>query len=409
MTGRTRNVLLVNRVGHLGGVERIILTLADGMEEFGWHPTLACPRDGALAEAALAQGTEIAPCGFDRMRITADPRVLARYPGAWLKASRALERHCTQRAIDVLHVHHPVTALYAARASRRLGIPMVLHVHETLPARPLYAVAMRVAIRSAASMICVSAAALRLAEALGAGAGRARVIHNGIDGRFFRDTPLAVPEPLRSAGPGPHLGVFGVLEPRKAQHVLLEAAATLTQRFRGLRLWLVGPAALADKAAYVARLHALADTPALRGRVGFTGFQSDIAPWLAAMDIVVQTSVALESFGMAVAEAMALGRPIVVSRVGGLPEVVGDERTGLVVAPADAPGLAAALTRLLDDPALRARFAGQAAIDARARFAPDVFRRAVAQAYEEALHSAPGRRVMVPGQRILRRRPRAAP
>jgi glycosyltransferase involved in cell wall biosynthesis len=326
------------------------------------------------------------------MRITADPRVLARYPGAWRQASRVLERHCAERAIDVLHVHHPVTALYGARASRRLGIPMVLHVHETLPARPLYAAAMRVAIRCAASMICVSPAALRLAEAHGAGAGRARVINNGIDGRFFSNARLAMPEPLRSAGPGPHLGVFGVLEPRKAQHILLEAAAALSERFPGLRLWLVGPAALADKAAYVERLNALAATPALRGRVAFTGFQSDIAPWLAAMDIVVQTSVALESFGMAIAEAMALGRPVVVSRIGGLPEVVSDERSGLIVEPADAPGLAAALTRLLDDPALRARLGSQAAIDARARFTPGVFRRAVAETYDEVLRSPLQRR-----------------
>lgn len=383
-----RRVLAVNRVAFLGGVERIILTLAAGMRAHGWETVLACPGEGVLPDAARAQGTAVVPCPFDRMRITADPAVLARYPLSWVRSANAVEAHCRDGLIDLIHAHHPVSALYALRAVRHLGLPMVLHVHETLPARPLYAAAMRVALRHASRVLCVSGAARDLALALGADPARLRVVHNGVDPRFLAAGPPApAPEVLR-AGPGPHIGVFAVLEPRKAQHVLLEAAARLADRFPDARFWIVGAAALRDKEHYVDRLRRMAEAPPLRGRAVITGFRPDAAAWLAAMDIVVQTSVALESFGMALAEAQVLGRPVVASRVGGMPEVVAEGETGLIVPPGDAAALAAALDRLLSDPGLRRALGERGAEEARRRFAPGVFRERVAAVYDDA--AAPG-------------------
>lgn len=382
-----RRVLMVNRVGFLGGVERILLTLGAGLGAEGWEALLACPGEGGLAEAAAAQGIRVVACPFDRMRITADPRVLARYPAAWLRCAAALEATCRAERIDLIHAHHPVSALYAMRAARRLGIPMLLHVHETLPARPLYAAAMRVALRAAAGVVCVSAAARDLALALGADPARCSVVPNGVDARFFAaDAPAPAAEVLQ-AGPGPHVGLFAVLEPRKAQHVLLEAAAMLAGRFPNARFWIVGAAALQDKRDYAERLQRVAEAPALRGRVVITGFRPDMPAWLAAMDVVVQTSVALESFGMALAEAQALGRPVVASRVGGMPEVVLDNETGLIVPPANAPALAAALVRLLGDATLREALGRAGARAARRRFAPEVFRAEVAARYDALLRA----------------------
>lgn len=380
-----RRALIVNRVGHIGGVERTILTLTEGMSAYGWQPTLACPDDGDLAAAAREQGTEVMACRFDRMRATANPKVLARYPAAMFHGSRALAQYCRACGVQVLHVHHPVTALYASYASRRLGIPIVLHVHETLPAHLLYALAMRAALRRVSSILCVSDAALRLAHALGADPARSSVVYNGIDKRLLNNATRLVPQEVELAGPGPHVGVFGVLEPRKAQHILLDAAGILAGRFPSARFWLVGEAALKDKQAYLHGLHRLAETPALRGRVCFTGFRSDVASWIGAMDIVVQPSTALESFGMAIAEAMAFGRAVVVTNVGGLPEVVRHGETGLVVPVNDAPALAAALEQLMQTSRLRARLGAEACRAARSRFAPEAFCKAVCAAYDSAL------------------------
>ena len=381
-----RRVLVVNRVGYLGGVERIILTLAVSLRDIGWDVILACPGDGALATAARAQTTEVAACPFDRMRITADPRLLARYLFvAWRDGARAIERHCRRGDIDVIHVHHPVSALYARRAAKRLGIPVVLHVHETLPARPLYAMALRLAVRQADVIVCVSEAAMKLAVAMGAPQARTQVVYNGIDAAFLKPGPYPLPERIARSGPGPHVGVFGVFEPRKAQHVFLEAATLLAERFPSAHFWLVGSAAVKDKEAYAKRLQHLVDTPPLRGRAHIQDFQSDIVPWVAAMDVVVQPSVTLESFGMALAEALALGKPVVAARVGGMPEVVDEGRTGLIAPPADRPALAAALRTLLADPELRAAFGSRGAADVRRRFAPELFGAGIASAYAIAM------------------------
>ncbi|MDX1541778.1 MAG: glycosyltransferase, partial [Geminicoccaceae bacterium] len=176
-------MLIVNRVAFTGGVERTILTLIAQLEALGFEPVLAAPPNGDLVDAARARGVEIAPCPFDRMRISADPRVLMRYPGVWRDGARAVERHCRERRIDLIHAHHPVGALYARRAVRRLGVPMILHVHETLPARRLYALAMRAVLPDAALVVCVSSAAAELALALGASPNLTRIVPNGVDGR----------------------------------------------------------------------------------------------------------------------------------------------------------------------------------------------------------------------------------
>ena len=384
MSRPAHRVLAINRAGHLGGVERIILTLADALRDSGWHTTLACPDAGALSAAAAAQGIDVAASMFDRMRITADPRLLARYPRAWLRGAEAVERHCRDRRIDIIHAHHPVSALYAIRASRRLGIPLVLHVHETLPAKPLYALAMRIALCASRAVMCVSGAALALARSMGADPNCTSVVYNGVDPRFLGALPEPEPK-VAQEGPGPHIGLFGVLEPRKAQHVFLEAATLLCSRFPEARFWLVGPAALRDKQDYADRVRAIADAPALRGRAILTGFQANVAAWIAAMDVVAQSSVASESFGMSLAEALALGRPVVATNVGGMPEVVRDGRTGFIVRPNDATAFAEAIATLLTDPAARAQFGKDGASDARARFSPTVFQRSVAQVYEAVL------------------------
>ena len=74
----------------------------------------------------------------------------------------------------------------------------------------------------------------------------------------------------------------------------------------------------------------------LRGRALLVGFQPEARAWISAMDVIVQPSVTIKSFGMALAEAQALGRPVIASRIGGMPEVVSEGVTGLVVPPGNA-------------------------------------------------------------------------
>jgi glycosyltransferase involved in cell wall biosynthesis len=202
---------------------------------------------------------------------------------------------------------------------------------------------------------------------------RARLIEGGVPPAMIRVITSAVdPEALYPqlgraatraqaglASEASLLLVVAALFQRKGVDVLLDALARLADD--GLRpaLWIAGqgPARPA--------LEKQARELGLDHQVRFLGERGDIADLLAACDVFILPSRS-EGLGVAALEAMAAGRAIVATRVGGLAEAVVDESTGLLVPPADPAALAGALARLLRDPALRARLAeaGPARIDA---------------------------------------------
>ncbi|MEO7965744.1 MAG: glycosyltransferase [Gemmatimonadaceae bacterium] len=139
-------------------------------------------------------------------------------------------------------------------------------------------------------------------------------------------------------------------------------------------------------------------------RVVFAGFQRDAQAYVGGFDVAAVPSIE-EGFGLVALEALALGVPVVASRVGGLPDVVLDGETGVLVEPAAPDALAAALVRLLDDPALRARMGEAARIDVQ-RFSLDVYASRLSEIYREL---AAARRLRRPSQDSARFVPSTTP
>ncbi len=375
-------VLHVNRVGFLGGVERVILTLAQGSRP-RFEALIACP-PGAFADSARAAGTRVLATDFNRMRASGNPAVLARYPFAVYRFSGEIRRLCLLEGIDIIHAHHPVGALYALQAARNLGLPLVLHVHEILPAKRLYRLALQRAADAADAIICVSGAARELAETAHPDPSVVQVIPNGVQQGLAAAAgkpPKFVPD-----GKGPHIGIFGVLEPRKGQDVFLRAAAQIKARYPGAKFWVVGALSLKDKSWYLDRLRALAQVPVLEGDVVFTGYRPDATDMMKAMDVVVVASVAQESLSMVLLEALTLGRRVVSSRIGGTGEVIADGVTGLLVPLGDAEALAGAVDKMLGPGG--AAMAANGRSDAAIRFSPNAFCTSVAEVYDRVLARA---------------------
>lgn len=193
-------------------------------------------------------------------------------------------------------------------------------------------------------------------ESAAAGIGKPErwsVIHSGVD---FK--PPAVPAAkldLDIAAEELAIGTVARLEPVKGVEYLIRAAALLSRSMpaRRLKYLIIGGGELEQG------LLKLAGRLGVRDRVIFTGFRPDAAALMAALDIYVQPSLN-EAMGRAPLEAQALGLPVVVSRVCGLPDVIKEGETGLAVKPGDPEALAAALERLILSDKLRARMGAAA-------------------------------------------------
>jgi glycosyltransferase involved in cell wall biosynthesis len=232
-------------------------------------------------------------------------------------------------------------------------------------------------------VIAPSADSLALArDAVGgfAPGTRARVVYNGMDvARIARQADAPLPGGLLDGG-GPRVGMVGNLDARKNPALLVEALPAVRAAVPGTRALLVG--AFKDPAygdAVRARISALG----LADAVTVTGFLQNPFPVVRALDVLAHPA-RRDPFPLALLEGMALGRPIVASRVGGIPEMLADGESGLLVPSDDAAALSAALIALLGDPARRARMGAAALRRLTTRFSLDGFAAAMFGAFDEA-------------------------
>ena len=277
------------------------------------------------------------------------PWKLALVPLLLLGFVRAARR--AARDADVVHAHWlPVGAV-----GLLTGKPVVVTLHGTdvtLARRAPWLA--RIVLRRARIVLPVSSALA--AEARRLGAEQVRVVPNGIE------LPL---EPGAEHDP-PYVLFAGRLSPEKGIRELVQAA-------NGLPLVVAGDGPLRG------------EVPQARGMLRRT----ELEPLLAGAAVVAVPSLR-EGFGLAAAEAMAHGKPVVASAVGGLLDLVVDGETGLLVPPGDVPALRAALERLLGDRELRHRLGAAARVRARERLAWDAVADATLAAYRRATRASLG-------------------
>lgn len=258
-----------------------------------------------------------------------------------------LLRLLRRERIDVVNVHFPVDSFVTLALCRLLApIRLVTSIHggdlilDTGEPRTLSWGARRM-LQSADAIVAPSLGfrdeVLRSWRDL---RGRTEVIHNSLD-------PLAPPKPEHTrvrAKKIPYLLTVAAHNMRKGLDVLLAAFDRIAGQYPNLELHLVGDGPLRES------LEQQADASPNRARIRFLGARSgyEVLTRMRHCEVFVLGSRS-ESFGLAALEALACGRPVVASRVGGLPEVVQDGVTGLLVPPDDSDAVANAVVRLLDD------------------------------------------------------------
>ena len=204
------------------------------------------------------------------------------------------------------------------------------------------------------------------------------LIYNGVDlERYDHQEPCCTLRDEYGMEPGSQIvGVVARLEPEKGHPTLLEAWPHVLQHVPDAYLLVIGEGSRRDA------LEAQARDLRIAHRVVFTGRRDDVPAVTAALDVAVLPSYR-EAQGLTILEAMALSRPVVASNVGGIPEMIQDGRTGLLVEPHDADGLAHAITRILTDHPLADMLARQAHDMVHDRFSIELMVEAVQAIYVE--------------------------
>jgi len=311
------------------GGEQQALYLATGLKARGHEAVVACQPASPMAERARAAGLDVVEVS---MRGEAD-----------FRAVLALRRIIRRGKFDIVHMHtshaHALGCSAAALArrgrtivSRRVDFPVAGNLISGLKYR-----------HGVDRFIAISEAVKAVLVAGGVAPAKVAVVHSGIDlARFEGVTAGSLREEFAIPPDAVVLVNVAALVDHKGQRYLLAAMPRVLAAEPKARLFIVGEGELRGA------LEAQASELGITGAVTFTGFRPDVAQWLALCDVFVMSS-HLEGLCTSVLDALALRRPVVATRAGGLPEIVRHEATGLLVPPREPEPLADAIVRLVRD------------------------------------------------------------
>mgnify|MGYP001562580813 CR=1 FL=1 len=331
-----------------GGQEIRVLEEAAGMLERGHRVTLVCPREAPIYAEAGRRGV---------------PAVALPIARKGLSGIGAMRAWLARNHNDVLNSHSSTDSWLAALAllgmNPRPALVRTRHISAAIPNN----VATRWLYQSATRQIVTTGERLR-EQLIRDNRFRPESIVSvptGIDPERFAPADRAQAKARLGLAPGEAcIGIVATLRSWKGHCYLVDAVANL--RRKDARLLVVGDGPGRDNLRQqVAQL-------GLQQRVLMPGNQTDVAPWLQALDVFVLPSYANEGVPQALMQAMAVGVPVVSTPVGSIDELVRHEETGLMVPPRDADALCAAIERLLAEPALGARLAQAARAWVRGRY-----------------------------------------
>lgn len=326
-------VLHVESGRHLYGGAKQVLYIMEGLAQRGVSNLLACPPGAHIAAPAHASARV-----FEMpMKGDIDIGLVGR-----------LKRLIAAEKPDLVHIHSRRGAdLWGGLAARLAGVPCVLSRRVDNP-EARWVVGLKY--RLYGHVITISEGIRQVLLAEGLDPGKVSCVRSAVDATpYLVDCDKAAFRAGLGLAPDTLLvGTVAQLIPRKGHRHLLAALPQVLARHPKLQVLMFGRGPLEAELRQVIVDQGLAD------RVSLMGFRDDLPAVLGCLDLLVHPA-DMEGLGVSLLQASAARVPIIASRAGGMPEAVRDGHNGLLIAPGDVAGLAAAMNRLLDDPALRER------------------------------------------------------
>jgi glycosyltransferase involved in cell wall biosynthesis len=367
--GRRHRVAYVAHAFMMGGAEEMVLNLVRYLPE-RFEPVIVC------INQAGPMGEEIRKTGVEFHVLGLDPGV--RHPWHIVDLNRRLQAI----APDIVHTFLLTASLYGRFAAMLAGVPIVIGTEVNIyEQKQRHHILVERWLMRHTDRVIVSARSVRdfyIAQ-VGADPAKVDVIYNAVDWSQLQTSvsrqdlraQVGVPDEV------PLAGIIARLTEQKAHTYLFDAMASYPG-LATMHLLVVGDGAL--RTSLESRVAQLG----LHRRVHFLGARRDLGNLLAAVDLFVMPSL-WEGLPLAMVLAMGAGLPVVATAVAGIPEVVQDGASGLLVPPADAPALGAALARLVADAGLRRSLGERAAAFVRPRFGADGYLASVTTLYDRLL------------------------
>jgi glycosyltransferase involved in cell wall biosynthesis len=350
-------VLYLDHTAKIGGGEIALVNLLRHLDRSVVFPIALLFMEGPLRERLVG-------CCDTHVIPLADSALTAKKDGlGWrslfqLRASLSVllqiwrvVRFARKMEIDLIHTNSLKADVIGGIAARIAGIPVVWHVRDRIEADYLPKIVVRVfrflsqhlpdfvIANSSATLASLHLNGKRKSATVDA---NGRVVHDGCNVVSIKDGSDSVKTTVR-------IGLVGRISPWKGQDIFIKAAAVLKRKHPEAKFEIIG-APLFSEREYEADLRKLCDELKVNDTVEFAGFVENAPRRIAELDIVVHASTTGEPFGQVIIEGMAEQKPVVATNGGGVPEIVQDGITGLLVPMGDALRMAEAIDYLLTHP-----------------------------------------------------------
>jgi glycosyltransferase involved in cell wall biosynthesis len=352
---------------HFSGAERVQDLLASALPDFGYEVGFVC----------------LKPKKFPEVRTSETPLFNLNMNSKFdFRCYKRVVQMVREHGYQVLHAHTPRTLMIGSMAAKRLGCPLVYHVHSPVGRdsnrglmNRLNTTMEKYSLKRVDRMVCVSNSLQGYMEELGHPSEKLRVVSNGV-------APMESAQP-RTASKGVWtIGTMALFRPRKGTEVLLDALKILKDKGTEVKLRAVGPFETPE---YEAEIMKQVERLGIGDMIEWTGFQTDVNQQLDLMDLFVLPSLYGEGLPMVVLEAMANAVPVVAANVEGIPEAVRDGVDGLIFEPANPQDLADKLTSIIGDDERLTQMSRSALRRQREKLSDAAMAEGVAKVYDELL------------------------
>lgn len=338
------SVLHVINGEHYSGAERVQDLLGNSLPEFGFKTSFACVKPGLFPTKRKCQKP-----------VVYDVPMKHRFD---FSVARKIAELIKQQDVRIVHAHTPRSAMVAAVAARKMGIPFVYHVHSPVSRDSTRWLVNRFnqwieawALRRATKIVTVSDSLKDYMLGLGFDEAKVVAIPNGV--------PVNATPKAKASRKSVTIGTVALFRPRKGTEVLIEALSNLRRSGLDANVLAIGPF---ETKSYENELKALADRLGVSEHITWAGFCDQVEPYFADMDLFVLPSLFGEGLPMVVLEAMANGTPIIASDVEGIPQAIRNGIDGLIVKAGAPIELADQIALLIHDRELREQL-GESALD----------------------------------------------